>query len=255
MRYRDKKGNRGMIKDFFTYGEKVEGYDVRVINEREARAAAGILFAIGILSLTNAVMLSHGVVTRYFISFFTLDFLIRVINPSYSPSMLLGRFFVQNQTPEYVGAAQKRFAWGLGLLLALPMFYLLVINWQPNPLKVFVCIICLLLLLSESAFSICLGCKIYNLVMSSKATHCPGGVCEITRKEKIQTFNTAQKIITLLTALIVGVGSYAYFYKLENKTHIGQFVAEAMMSQEELKAKEELEYQKELEAFEKDDEF
>ena len=242
-----------MIKDFFTYGEKVEGYDVRVINEREARAAAGILFAIGLLSLTNAVMLSHGVVTRYFISFFTLDFLIRVINPSYSPSMLLGRFFVQNQTPEYVGAAQKRFAWGLGLLLALPMFYLLVIHWQPNPIKVLICIICLLLLLSESAFSICLGCKIYNLVMPAKATHCPGGVCEIKRKEKIQTFNTAQKIIAFSTLITLLVGTYAYMYKLENKTHIGQFVSQAMMSKAELKAQEEREYQKELDAFDDED--
>ena len=86
--------------EFFKYGEKVEGYDVRVINEREARAAAGILFAFGLLSLTNAVMLQHGVVTRFFIGFFTFDFLMRVINPSYSPSMMLGRFFVQNQTPE-----------------------------------------------------------------------------------------------------------------------------------------------------------
>jgi len=88
------------VKDFFTYGEKVEGYDVRVVNEREARAGAGILFAIGMLSLLNAVMLGHGIVTRYFISFFTLDFLIRVINPSYSPSLLLGRVLVQNQKPE-----------------------------------------------------------------------------------------------------------------------------------------------------------
>ncbi|MFA6191939.1 MAG: DUF4395 family protein [Sulfurimonas sp.] len=75
------------------------------------------------------------------------------INPSYSPSLLIGRFFVKNQLPEYVGAAQKRFAWLIGLVLALPMFYLLVINFAPNPIKVLICIICLVLLLSESAFS------------------------------------------------------------------------------------------------------
>ena len=63
------------LKEFFSYGEKVDGYDIRVVNEREARAAAGILFAFGLLSLTNAVMLHHGVVTRYFISFFTLLYL------------------------------------------------------------------------------------------------------------------------------------------------------------------------------------
>jgi len=242
-----------MFKDFFQYGEEVAGYDVRVINEREARAAAGILFAFGMLSLTNAVMLQHGVVTRYFISFFTLDFLIRVINPNYSPSMMLGRFFVQNQTPEYVGAAQKRFAWSLGLLLALPMFYYLVINWQPNPIKVLICVICLLLLIFESAFSICLGCKIYNLVMPQKASHCPGGVCEIKKKEKIQTFNLAQKIIFTLTVLVLATGIYNYAYKLENKTHIGKLVSEKMMSKEEKKAQEEAAYLKEMQDFENDD--
>jgi len=243
-----------MFKFFFNYGEIVDGYDVRVINEREARAAAGILFAFGMLSLTNAVMLHHGVVTRYFISFFTLDFLIRVLNPNYSPSMLLGRFFVQNQTPEYVGAAQKRFAWSLGLILALPMFYYLVINWQPNPIKVLICVICLLLLIFESAFSICLGCKIYNLVMPQKASHCPGGVCEIKKKEKIQTFNTIQKIIFLVTILGISAGLYGYMYKLDNKTHIGKIVSEKMMSEEDMKALEEAQYLKELAEFEADDE-
>ena len=39
------------MSSFFQYGEQVEGYDVFVLNEREARAAAGILFLIGLLSL------------------------------------------------------------------------------------------------------------------------------------------------------------------------------------------------------------
>jgi hypothetical protein len=169
--------------------------------------------------------------------------------------MLLGRFFVQNQTPEYVGAAQKRFAWSLGLLLALPMFYYLVINWQPNPIKVLICTICLLLLIFESAFSICLGCKIYNLVMPKKATHCPGGVCEIKKKEKIQTFNSVQKFIFALTLLVIFSGIYSYTYKLENKTHIGKLVSEKMMNEKERKAFEEAAYLKELAEFEEDEDF
>ncbi|MDQ7042481.1 MAG: DUF4395 domain-containing protein [Sulfurimonas sp.] len=243
------------MNDFFKYGEEVPGYTVRVINEREARAAAGILFAFGLLSLTNAVMLGNGVVTRYFISFFTLDFLIRVINPSYSPSMMLGRFFVQNQTPEYVGAAQKRFAWSIGLLLALPMFYYLVINWQPNPIKVIICILCLFLLIMESAFSICLGCKIYNLVMPNKASYCPGEVCEIKRKEKIQTFNPVQKFILIATTLTILFGLYNYFYKIETKTRFGKVVAEKLMTDEQRKAKEEAEYAREAAEFDNDDDF
>jgi len=224
------------MNDFFKYGEKVDGYDVRVINEREARAAAGILFTIGMLSLTNATMLGHVVVTKFFISFFTLDFLMRVINPSYSPSMLVGRIFVQNQIPEYVGAEQKRFAWGIGLALALPMFYMLVIDFQPNPIKVLICMICLVLLIMESAFSICLGCKIYNMVMSSRATHCPGGVCEIVKKDKIQTFNPIQKFIVVLAGIIFSYGLYAYFTKVESKTFLAKKIHNMTLSEEEKSA-------------------
>jgi len=242
------------MNDFFKYGESVDGYDVRVINEREARAAAGILFALGILSLTNAAMLGHVVVTKFFISFFTIDFLIRVINPSYSPSMLLGRTFVQNQIPEYVGAAQKRFAWGLGLALALPMFYMLVIDFQPNPIKVFICIVCLLLLLFESAFSICFGCKIYNLVMSSRASHCPGGVCEIVKKDKIQTFNSAQKFIVVLVTLTFFSGLYAYFTKVESKTFLSKKIHTMMLSAEEKQALQDEKTQEAFRAFDEDDE-
>ena len=241
------------MNEFFKYGEKVDGYDVRVINEREARAAAGILFAIGMLSLTNAAMLGHVIVTKFFISFFTLDFLLRVINPSYSPSMLLGRVFVQNQIPEYVGAAQKRFAWGLGLALALPMFYMLVIDFQPNPIKVLICMICLVLLIMESAFSICLGCKIYNLVMSSRATHCPGGVCEIVKKDKIQTFNPAQKFIVILAMLAFTYGLYAYFTKVESKTFLAKKINYMMLSEEEKTALSEAKFDALAEEFFADD--
>jgi len=241
------------MSNFFQYGEKVAGYDVLVLNEREARAGAGILFAIGLLSLTNAVMLSHGVVTRYFIAFFTLDFLIRVINPAYSPSLLMGRFFVRNQKPEYVGAAQKRFAWAIGLALAMPMFYLLVIHWQPNPVKVFICVICLLLLIMESAFSFCFGCMIFNLVKKEKATNCPGGACEIEVKEKVQRFDTAQKIIVSLAFIGVIYGAYSYMYKLENKTHIGEFLSKQFQSESEKKALQEQRYQQALSEFEAED--
>jgi len=243
------------MSNFFQYGEKVDGYDVLVLNEREARAGAGILFAIGMLSLTNAVMLGHGVVTRYFIAFFTLDFLIRVINPAYSPSLLMGRFFVKNQKPEYVGAAQKRFAWAIGLILAMPMFYLLVIHWQPNPMKVFICIICLLLLIMESAFSFCFGCMIFNLIKKEKATNCPGGACEIQFKERVQRFDLAQKIIVSLAFLGIIYGAFVYMYKLDNKTHIGQLVSEKFMSAEQRQAKEAAAYAKEEADFDDDDDF
>ena len=47
------------ISEFFAYGEKVPGYEVRVLNEREARAAV-ILFVGAFLGLANEVMLAES---------------------------------------------------------------------------------------------------------------------------------------------------------------------------------------------------
>lgn len=241
------------MKEFFTYGEKVDGYDVRVLNEREARAAAAILFVGAFLGLTNGVMLGTALFSEYFVSFFALDFTIRVIKPEYSPSLLLGRFFVQNQTPEYVGSEQKRFAWLLGMIIAWPMFYYLVIDFQPNPIKVLVCLICMALLFFEAAFSICLGCKIFNLVKKEKATNCPGGVCEMRIKEPIQRFSFAQKLIVVLTVIAMTYGTYAYMTKTKDRTGLTKKVKTMMMSEQELQKLEEEKYLKELKAFESDD--
>ncbi|SFV63075.1 hypothetical protein MNB_SV-12-1695 [hydrothermal vent metagenome] len=237
------------MSSFFQYGEKVEDYEVFVLNEREARAGAGILFVIGLLSLVNAVALGHIIVTKVFISFFTFDFIMRVIQPRYSPSLLLGRFFVQNQRPEYVGAIQKRFAWGIGLLLAIPMFYLLVIDFQPNPIKVLVCVLCLLLLFLESAFSICVGCKIFGLFKKDPVTHCPGGICELRTKEPIQTFDLAQKIITFTVIVALIFGTYSYITKVESKTRLSKKIKTMMMSDAELEAQEEERLQREFDEF------
>jgi len=243
------------MNEFFKYGEKVEGYENRVLNEREARAAAGILFTIGLLSLTNTIMLGHIIVSKIFVTFFTFDFIIRVINANYSPSLLLGRIFVQNQIPEYVGADQKRFAWIIGLLLALPMFYTLVLTQQASIYNVLICIACLILLIAESAFSICVGCAIYSFVKKEKATNCPGGVCEIRRKDKIQTFNGVQKIIAASTSFLFILGIYLFIAKVEDKTFLSKAIVKMMMSEEELKALEHEQYLKEVEAFENDDDF
>ncbi|MCB4747520.1 MAG: DUF4395 domain-containing protein [Sulfurovum sp.] len=234
---------------FFQYGERVEGYDVLVLNEREARAGAGILFLMGILSLVNTVALGHVIVTKVFISFFTLDFFIRTIQPRYAPSLLLGRVFVQNQRPEYVGATQKRFAWSIGLLLALPMFYLLVIHFQHNPIKVVVCILCLALLFFEAAFSVCVGCKIYGLFKKDPVTHCPGGICEVRTKDTIQTFDLPQKIIVMLVSVALVFGLYLYFTKVESKTLLAKKVETMMMSDAEREALEEIKMQEEFDRF------
>ena len=238
------------MKDFFAYGEKVPGYDVRVLNEREARAAAAILFVGAFLGLTNGVMLGTAKFSEYFVTFFAIDFTIRIIQPRFAPSLLLGRFFVQNQIPEYVGATQKRFAWAIGMVIAWPMFYYLVIDFQPNPIKVLVCLICMALLFAEAAFSICLGCKIFNLIKKEKATNCPGGVCEMRIKEPIQRFSPIQNAILIFTVIAMFYGAYAYMTKLPDRTILSKKIKIMMMSNAELQKIEDAKADAE---FEKDD--
>lgn len=241
------------MNEFFKYGEKVEGYDIRVLNEREARAAAGILFVGAFLGLTNGVMLGTAVFSEYFVTFFAIDFTIRILQPRYSPSLLLGRFFVRNQKPEYVGAVQKRFAWMLGLILAYPMFYYLVIDFQPNPIKVLVCLICMTLLFLESAFSVCLGCKIYEWFNRNNPKYCPGGVCEMQIKEPVQKFNTVQAIILAITVSLVFYGTYAYFTKLPDRTVLSKKLKTLMMSQAQLDAMQKAKDKADEDAFFSDD--
>ena len=104
--------------------------------------------------------------------------------------------------PEYSGAAQKRFAWGLALAIALPMFVMVVLNDMRGPITMIACVPCLLLMFFEVAFGICLGCKMYNLFNKEKATLCPGGACQLKIKQDIQKVNTAQ-IVVLSTALLL----------------------------------------------------
>jgi hypothetical protein len=96
---------------------------------------------------------------------------------------------------------------------------------------------------------------LYELIFRKSASHCPGGVCEIRQKEPVQRFDTAQKVITALSALALIVGVYAYTFKVESKTHIGKLVDEMLLSEEEKAKREEAEFQKELKEFEEDDDF
>ena len=242
------------MKDFFAYGEKVPGYDIRVLNEREARAAAAILFVGAFLGLVNGVMLGTAVFSKYFVTFFAIDFTMRVIQPRYAPSLMLGRFFVQNQTPEYVGAPQKRFAWALGFVLAWPMFYYLVIDFQPNPLKVLVCLVCMSLLFFEAAFSICLGCKIFGWIKRKDPQYCPGGVCEMKIKEPVQTFSPVQRVILIVTVLVMGYGTYAYFTKLPDRTVFVKKMKILMMSQAAFEKMQKAKEKEEEDAFFNEDE-
>ena len=235
------------LKSFlYDYGEKVPGYDVTVMNEREARAAAGILGMMGTIIIFVAIGFNHVIVARVYLSFLFLDFTARVISPRYSPSLLIGKFIVRDQAPEYVGGLQKRFAWTIGWFISLPMLYWFVLHWDITFYKVLICVLCITLMFFESAFSICLGCMVYKAIVREDPKHCPGGVCEIRNREPIQMFNPIQKIIAALTAVAFVVGVYLFLAKTPSQTFFGAFLHDAVQTKAQLQKEKEAKYQAEL---------
>jgi len=139
---------------------------------------------------------------KYVIIVFLADLLTRVfINPKFSPTLIVARFIVRKQLPEYVGAAPKKFAWTIGIAIASFMFFLLVVLNSYSIITSAGCFICLCFLFFESAFGICLGCIGYNLVYKQKAQYCAGEICRPNSKEEIQKISRAQ--IFILAGLVV----------------------------------------------------
>ncbi len=242
-------------KKFLTeYGEHVPGYEVTVINEREARAAAGLLFMLGMIVIFVGIGYNHIIVARVYLAFLFIDFTLRMISPKYAPSLLIGKFVTRNQKPEYVGGLQKRFAWTMGWFISLPMMWWFVLHWDITFYKVMVCVLCLTLMFLEAAFAICVGCMIYKWIVREDPKHCPGGSCEIRRLEPIQRFNPVQATIATVTVLFLIVGLYLFLAKTESKTFFGQFLHEMVLTKEQLKKEQDEKFQEEMDReFENDD--
>lgn len=180
------------------FGETVSGYNIPVLNEREIRASAGILFLFTFLSLMLIIFKGNFLMIKYVITLFMADFAIRVfINPKFSPTLILGRLIVSRQNPEYVGAIQKKFAWVIGLALSFAMFILMVIVNSYSIITGLICLVCLIFLFFESAFGICLGCLFYGWFYKEKAQYCPGEVCDVKAKQDIQKTSWVQIAVVI----------------------------------------------------------
>lgn len=186
------------MKKLIQFGENVDGYNIPVLNEREIRASAGILFLATFISLMLIIFKNNFLPIKYVITLFFTDFIIRVfVNPKFSPALIMGRLIVRNQVPEYVGAQQKKFAWIIGVALSGTMFIFMVVLNSYSPITGIVCLICLIFLFFESAFGICLGCKFYSIFSKEKAQYCPGEVCGTESKQDIQKTSGVQLLIVL----------------------------------------------------------
>lgn len=193
------------------FGENVEGYSIPVLNEREIRAAAGILFLATFISLMIIINSGNFVPIKYVITIFLADFLVRVfVNPKYSPTLIMGRWIVRNQTPEYVGAKQKMFAWSIGIALAAVMFVMFIFVNAYSIITGLICLVCLIFLFFESAFGICLGCKVYPWIYKEKAQYCPGEVCDVKSRHEIQKITKGQ--VLMIAALFAFLGFIGFFF-------------------------------------------
>ena len=202
------------------FGEVVEGYSIPVLNEREIRAAAGILLVVLLIAATQVIDKQSFTMLKYSIVFFLFDFIVRVfVNPKYSPALILGRLIVRNQTPEYVGAPQKKFSWYIGVGLATIMFVHMVVLNAYSPITGFSCLFCLVFLFCESAFGICIGCKVYHLIYKSKALYCPGEVCEIKARKEIQKVGRAQVLIVLAAIAFMVLVSSLFHDSMKSKPY------------------------------------
>jgi len=191
------------MRVFFNFGEKVAGYDYLVINERDARASAGIMFLLGLLSLFSVFTLRTLLWAELFTITFIFEFFMRTfINPKYAPYMLLGGIIVSNQKPDWVEAKPKKFAWALGMVLGAIMTYYIVFDiislWRLG-----ICLVCLVLLFLESVFGICLGCLLYHR-LNIKLQSCPGGVCELENKVKFGK----KKFLILIVFIALFIGTF-----------------------------------------------
>jgi hypothetical protein len=200
------------------FGETVEGYNIPVLNEREIRASAGILYFFMFLAWMLVIFKENFFLIKLVNTIFLTDFIIRLmISPKYSPSLIIGRLIVCGQTPEYVGAAPKKFAWTIGLVLSTIIFLLLVVMNSTSFITGIICQICLIFLFFEAVFGICLGCKFYPLFHNEKTQYCPGNICEVKAKQEIQKTSLLQKGVLIGSFVFVIAAAILISEKLNAK--------------------------------------
>ncbi len=158
----------------------------RMVDERVVRAAAGLTMVMGAVAFSYAYFAKQYVPLQAVASLFFVEFLIRVTaGIRYSPIGVIARAMTLGQPPEWVSAKPKRFAWTLGLTMALAMTVITnsgIRGYLPRT----ICLICLTLMWLESALGLCLGCRIYAalvmrgwIAVDPEIEVCADGACEL----------------------------------------------------------------------------
>jgi hypothetical protein len=157
-----------------------------MVNEHQARAAAGITMAVGATAFVYANFDKVFWPIRTVSTFLFIDFLVRVtVRLDRSPSGILARWMTCRIDPQWVSAKPKRFAWTLGMVMALAMS-IITNDGIHGPLPRTVCLACLTLMWMESVLGLCLGCEIYGVMVrrgwrapDEAFAVCAGGACDL----------------------------------------------------------------------------
>jgi len=155
-----------------------------MVNENAARAAAGLTMVTGAVAFSYAYFDKQYAPLQVVASLFFLEFLVRVtIGLRHSPFGALAHAITLRPPPQWVSATPKRFAWTLGLAMALAMTVITnsgIRGYLPRT----ICLICLTLMWLESALGLCVGCKIYGLLVrrgwiavGARDESCADGYC------------------------------------------------------------------------------
>lgn len=176
------------LSDHFVEPRTVDGRVLvaAVVNERQARAAAGITMAAGAVAFVYANFDKLFWPIQSVSAIFFIDFLIRVtLGLERSPSGLLAGWMTRHEDPQWVSARPKRFAWTLGLVMAAAMAAI-TNSGIHGPLPRTICLICLTLMWLEAVLGLCLGCEIYGFMVRrgwrpADAAYeiCANGACDL----------------------------------------------------------------------------
>ena len=135
-----------------------------IVNENEVRAAAGLTMVIGGVAFSYAYFDKQYVPLQAAASLFFADFLVRVtLGLRFSPVGVIAHAITHRRPPDWVTARPKRFAWTLGMVMALAMTVITNVGIR-GLLPRTICLICLTLMWMESVLGLCVGCKLHGLL-------------------------------------------------------------------------------------------
>ena len=149
-----------------------------VVNEHQARAAAGITMALGAAAFVYANFDKLFWPIRTVSALFCIDFLVRVTaGLERSPTGVVAGWMTRRHDPQWVSTKPKRFAWSMGLAMALAMT-IITNSGIHGPLPRTICLTCLALMWMEAVLGLCVGCEIYG-VMVRRGWRAPDDAYEI----------------------------------------------------------------------------